>query len=137
MIRCMRMWTGSDGHSAFEEGEILIGQGVHGRASGLPIEVRELSFRETGTELDTSWHRDPVPQYVLTLTGTVEFAVTSGATFIIRPGDVLLVQDNSGSGHSVRLIGDEPWRRAYVVYAPSANLRFRTLSDRQQHDDPS
>jgi hypothetical protein len=45
MIRCVRMWTGSDGHSAFEEGELVLAQGIRGRASGLPIDARELSFR--------------------------------------------------------------------------------------------
>jgi uncharacterized cupin superfamily protein len=62
-----------------------------------------------------------------TLTGSVEFKVKSGDSFVIRPGDVLLVQDESGTGHTVRLIGDVPWRRAYVVCAPSADLHFQPL----------
>ena len=33
--------------------------------------------------------------------------------------------DDTGSGRKWRLIGDEPWRRAYVVYEEGADLRFR------------
>jgi NAD(P)-dependent dehydrogenase (short-subunit alcohol dehydrogenase family) len=65
MIRCVRMWTGPDGHSTFEEGEMMLAQGMRGRASGLPIDARELSFLETDAELDGSWHPAPTPQFVL------------------------------------------------------------------------
>jgi len=57
--------------------------------------------------------------------GTLEFQTKSGATFTIRPGDILLAQDNTGSGHKWRLIGDDPWRRAYVVYQNGADLNFK------------
>jgi len=123
MIRCIRLWTGPDGNSTFEEGALEIGAGAHGKASGLPIPVRELSFQETGPGAG-DWHRDPVPQYVLTLSGTIEFEVQSGATFTINPGDVLIAQDNTGTGHRWRLIGDAPWRRAYVIYDEGVDLRF-------------
>jgi hypothetical protein len=125
MIRCIRLWTGPDGDSLFEEGELEIGPGAHGRASGLPIAVHELSFQETATGGAFEWHQDPAPQFVLTLSGTLEFEVKSGAVFTLRPGDVLLAQDNSGSGHRWRLIGQEPWRRAYVVYSDGADLHFK------------
>lgn len=125
MIRCIRMWTAPDGHSRFEEGSIEIGTGLHGRASGLPIAVNELSFQETSTGGSFEWHQDPQPQFVLTLTGTLEFEVKSGATFTIHPGDVLIAQDDTGSGHRWRLIGDEPWRRAYAVYDEGADLHFQ------------
>ncbi|MDZ5645828.1 cupin domain-containing protein [Nitrospirillum sp. BR 11828] len=125
MIRCIRLWTGPDGDSLFEEGALEIGVGLHGRASGLPIAVHELSFQETATGGSFEWHQDPQPQFVITLSGTIEFEVKSGATFTIRPGDVLIAQDDTGSGHRWRLIGTEPWRRAYVVYDPGATLHFK------------
>ena len=124
MIRCIRLWTGDDGNSLFEEGFIDLTEGMRGDAVGRPVRVLELSFQETRSGGSYEWHQDPVPRYVITLSGTLEFEVKSGATFTIRPGDILLAQDNSGTGHKWRLIGDEPWRRAYVVYEKGEDLRF-------------
>ena len=124
MIRCVRIWTGDDGNSLFEEGHIDLTEGMRGDAVGKPMKAVQLSFQETRTGGSYEWHQDPIPRFVITLSGTLEFEVKSGATFTIRPGDILLAQDNSGSGHKWRLIGDEPWRRAYVVYDQAADLHF-------------
>ena len=128
MIRCVRMWTGADGDSLFEEGCVDLVGGARGDEIGEPIPVVELSFRETRAGGSYEWHQDPIPRFVITLSGTLEFETKSGATFTIRPGDVLLAQDNSGTGHKWRLIGDEPWRRAYVVYQDGSPLRFAPLA---------
>jgi quercetin dioxygenase-like cupin family protein len=128
MIRCVRLWTGTDQNSHFEEGFINLDEGMRGDAVGKPVQAVQLSFQETCSGGSYEWHRDPVPRFVITLSGTLEFEVKSGATFIIRPGDILLAQDNSGSGHKWRLIGDEPWRRAYVVYEEGSELRFMPAS---------
>lgn len=125
MIRCVRMWTGEDGNSLFEEGFIDMTEGMRGDAVGKPVKALEISFQETVSGGSYEWHQDPVPRFVITLSGILEFEVKSGAKFTIRPGDILLAQDNSGSGHTWRLIGEEPWRRAYVVYADGTELHFK------------
>jgi quercetin dioxygenase-like cupin family protein len=125
MIRCVRMWTGEDGDSLFEEGSIELAAGMRGDSVGKAIPAVELSFQETRSGGSFEWHEDPVPRFVISLSGTLEFETKSGAKFTIRPGDVLLAQDNSGTGHKWRLIGDDPWRRAYVVYKEGADLRFK------------
>ncbi|EMI5490045.1 hypothetical protein REJ26_001123 [Providencia stuartii] len=125
MIRCVRMWTGEDGNSLFEEGTIELSGEARGDNETPAIAVSELSFRETTSGGSWDWHKDPVPRYVLTLTGTLEFETKDGSTFIIKPGDVLLAQDNTGTGHKWRLIGDDPWRRAYVVYQEGTELCFK------------
>ena len=129
MIRCVRLWTGEDGNSLFEEGHIDLAVGMRGDGVGQPVPVTRLSFQETVSGGSYEWHQDPVPRFVITLAGTLEFEVKSGVTFTIRPGDVLLAQDNSGTGHKWRLIGDVPWRRAYVVYQEGSDLRFVPASN--------
>ena len=126
MIRCVRIWTGEDGNSLFEEGQIALVEGERGDSVGKAVGAKNISFRETASGGSFEWHQDPVPRYVLTLSGTLEFETKSGATFTIRPGDVLLAQDNTGTGHKWRLIGDDPWRRAYVVYEDADTVFIAT-----------
>ncbi|MGV3632881.1 MAG: hypothetical protein ACO1NY_00915, partial [Pseudorhodoplanes sp.] len=63
------------------------------------------------------WHVAPCRQYVVTLSVTLEFTTRDGETFVLKPGDVLLAEDTTGTGHRWRLIDDQPWRRMYVELA--------------------
>jgi quercetin dioxygenase-like cupin family protein len=63
-------------------------------------------------------------QYVITLAGVLEFTTVGGETFTIHPGEVLVAEDTSGSGHKWRLVNDEPWKRAYVVFKQGADTHF-------------
>jgi hypothetical protein len=53
-------------------------------------------------------HNDPIPRYVITSAGVLEFITGGGETCIIHPGDVLLAEDHTGSGHKWPLTNDEP-----------------------------
>lgn len=90
----------------------------------LDLAAGNFSFRETPFGKDYDWHQDPVPRLVLTLRGIVEFTVTSGRTFVICPGEVLLAEDNGGTGHQWRLLDDQPWQRAYVVVPDTTAVPF-------------
>lgn len=125
MIRCFRLWTGEDGNSHFEEGTIDLSVGERGDIKSDAVAVSSLSFRETSSGGSWAWHQDPTPRFVLTLSGTLEFETRGGERFTIRPGDVLLAQDHTGSGHRWHLVGNEPWRRAYVNVAPGTKLAFK------------
>lgn len=124
MIRCVRMWTRDDGNSDFEEGTIALGEAKGADRWTVDFAASNVSFRETPSGGDCDWHQDPVPRLVLTLSGTLEFTVKSGRTFVIRRGDVLLAEDNSGTGHKWRLLDDEPWQRAYVVVPDTRAVPF-------------
>lgn len=124
MIRCVRIWTNDAGNSSFEEGALALTQGKPGDLIGSGATAASVSFRETQPEQALAWHDAPARQLVLTLGGTLEFRTHDGQTFVIRPGDVLLAEDTNGTGHVWRIIGDEPWRRAYVVVPEGTDLGF-------------
>jgi quercetin dioxygenase-like cupin family protein len=125
MIRCVRLWTGADDNSHFEEGAINLDRGLHGDTLTGKLPVVSVSFQETASGGKLDWHTAPVRQLVVTLSGTLDFETRSKQHFVLRPGDILLAEDTVGGGHSWRLIDDEPWRRAYVVLAPGAAVPFQ------------
>ena len=106
MIRCVRIWTGDDGNSAFEEGLIDLPKGERGDILSSTIPVASISFRETKSGGTFAPHDAPTRQFVITLSGTLEFKTAKQETFTIRPGDVLLAEDTTGSGHSWRLVDE-------------------------------
>ena len=115
MIRAYRLYTGPDGNSHVVRGTV--------NAAKL-VEAQSILFKETPAHSSYDWHNDPIPQYVITLSGVLEFTTVGGETFTLRPGDVLVAEDHTGSGHKWRLINDEPWKRAYVVFKEGADTQF-------------
>ncbi len=111
MIRCLHLFTGKDGQSHVEETTIPL---------GVVQAATAVHFKETAAGSALDWHTAPHVQYVITLSGTLEFTTRNGETFILHPGDVLLAADTTGSGHRWRLIDDQPWRRVYVVFGQPA-----------------
>ncbi|HMN95949.1 MAG TPA: hypothetical protein PKC43_09795 [Phycisphaerales bacterium] len=106
--RCIHLTTGRDGES-------------HVAVIPLPLRVpaaaTAVEFAESPPGASLDWHPAPCLQYVITLSGTLEFVTRGGERFLLRPGDVLLAADTTGGGHRWRLIDDQPWRRVYVRLA--------------------
>lgn len=127
MIRCVRIWTDSDGDSLFEEGTINLAHGERGDILSDKAVAASISFRETEAGGTYSPHQAPTRQFVITLSGTLEFKTVPGNTFVINPGDILLAEDTTGSGHSWRLTDDNPWRRTYVILADHAEIPFKKV----------
>jgi quercetin dioxygenase-like cupin family protein len=115
MIRAYRLYTGPDGDS-----HVTVGS-IH---ADVLIDVTSIHFKETASRSTYDWHNDPIPQYVLTLSGILEFTTKGGETFTLHPGEVLVAEDHTGTGHKWRLANGDPWRRAYVIFALGANTQF-------------
>jgi len=124
MIRCVKLYTGTDGKSYFTEGRIDLPGGERGDLVGGMIGATSISFRETSQGGSFDWHCAPAHQFVLTLSGTLDFEMPCGSVVRICPGDVLWADDTVGTGHRWHLVDDQPWRRAYVIFAPDVKVPF-------------
>ena len=115
MIRAYLLYTGEDGNSHVKRGSI---------PTGTLVQADHTLFKETAANSSFDWHNDPIPQYVITLSGILEFTTKTGETFTIHPGDVLLAVDHTGTGHKWRLINNDPWKRVYVVFKEGEDTHF-------------
>ena len=114
-IRAFKLYTGPDHASHVLEGTM---------DQKDRTDVIAIHFKETPPHSSDNWHPSPEQQYVITLSGILEFTTRDGETFVVKAGDVLLSEDNVGTGHKWRLTDDQPWRRAYVVLRPGAKDSF-------------
>jgi len=116
MVKAYRLYTGSDGHSHVVPGSIIDHE---------LVAVDSIHFEETPPRSSLDWHTAPTTQFVITLSGVLEFVTRGGETFTIKPGEILIAQDTTGSGHKWRLIDDGPWARAYVHFKESVQVNFQ------------
>lgn len=93
-----------------------IGTKEHGHGTYVSdlIECHSVRLAETAPGGVYDWHPAPRKQYVVTLTGTIEFTFGNGEILLVKAGDVFLANDLEGKGHKWKIVGDEPWRRLYV-----------------------
>lgn len=128
MIRCVRLWSGEDGLSHFEEGLIDLPTAQDGDAGSLSFPSIALSFHQTDQDPGLGWHTDPVRQLVITLAGTLKFTTQDGS-FILAPGAILFTEDTTGAGHDWKFLADAPWRRLYAVLEKDTVVPFIRLKE--------
>lgn len=124
MIRCVRLWTGDDGGSHVDVGTLDMAPGRNADLVSAAMSAAHVTVEETAGGGSLAWHTAPVRQLVVTLAGTLRFSTRDHETFLLHPGDVLLAEDTTGTGHQWELLGTDPWRRMYVVLAPDAEVPF-------------
>ena len=113
MIRCVRLWTGEDQNSHFEEGVIDLEPGARGDMLSGEFPITAVSIHETNADPKLGWHTDAARQLVITLGGTLEFSTRNG-TFRLGTGDILFTEETGGTGHDWKLLDGQPWRRLYA-----------------------
>ena len=97
----MRVYTGDDGKSHFEELSIPDGetQTLLLQAGG------EIVFHRVPEGRFLDWHTAPQRQFVITLTGQVEIGISDGTVRTLGPGDIMLADDLTGQGHTALVVG--------------------------------
>ncbi len=60
------------------------------------------------------WHPTPRRQYYIQLTGRLQVGVSDGNTRLFQAGDIVLVEDTWGKGHTTRVLGDDDVTAAFI-----------------------
>jgi quercetin dioxygenase-like cupin family protein len=115
MIKAYQLYTAADGHSYFKTGNV---------SEAVITRAESIRFQETAAGSTYDWHPAPAVQFVINMRGTLEFTTWKGETFILKPGEVLIAMDTTGTGHKWRLLGNDPWQRAYVKFDQTTEINF-------------
>jgi hypothetical protein len=114
-MKVVRIYTGSDNKSHFEDLEIPLKDGGKvGFVSDLS-KATGLIFRETTGDYNYDFHTAPRRQYVVNLEGGVEIEVGDGTKRILGTGDILLAEDTTGQGHISRAVAGKPRRSLFIT----------------------
>ena len=99
----LRLYTGDDGQSHFEEMDPLLPD----TARSVAQSATSITFARPHDGRFTGWHNTERRQYVLFLAGGyIEDTLGDGTVRRLGPGDVLLSEDLSGQGHTAQIVGD-------------------------------
>jgi len=99
----IRLYTGADGETHLEELELA----AHPELSTLHAATGVIFRRhEAGHEMD--FHVAPRRQYIINVSGDVEYVLGDGSIHRFGPGHVTLAEDLTGRGHVTRVPGPEP-----------------------------
>lgn len=105
-MKIVRLYTGTDSKSHFEEVELKFG----GNQPMLTTDSRPATstvFRCAPAGLVIDRHPAPRRQFLVTLAGSWEIEASNGAKRTFKTGDVMLADDTTGEGHISRVLGTE------------------------------
>ena len=114
-MKIIRLFTGADGESHFEDIEIPLECGGPIGNLSKPQKATSVIFRETADDYNYDWHNAPRKQYIIMLDAGVEIEVGDGTRRIINPGEVLLAEDTTGHGHISRTLNGKPRKSVFIV----------------------
>lgn len=116
-MKVVRIYTGDDGESHFEDVEMELNQGDFSGWYSDPVKAKSVIFRKTGGDYDLGFHNAPRRQYVVNLRGSVEIETGLGEKRILGPGEILLAEDTTGRGHISRAVDGEPRESLFIPLA--------------------
>jgi quercetin dioxygenase-like cupin family protein len=104
-MRYVRVSVSSDGGSEFVDADLedevrVVGDGVPPLRVAGPYETTHIMFVvQSGDAIDWHDHVAPRRQWIIVQTGRIAITVSGGERREFGPGDALLVEDTTGTGH--------------------------------------
>jgi hypothetical protein len=112
-MKIVRLFTGADNESHFEEIEVDLK--VQGRIEASALQPADgIIFCRAPANHLSDYHPAPRRQYVITLSGQVEIETGDGTIRRFGAGDVMLAEDTTGRGHITRVVGGQPRHYLFI-----------------------
>jgi hypothetical protein len=115
-MKVTRVFTGSDGESHFEDIEISLDIDRGSMRMSKSVKATSVFFSVTDGPFFRDYHNTNLRrQYIIILEGEVEVGVSESDKRRFGPGNVLLLEDTTGKGHSTRSVNDQLRKEVWVV----------------------
>jgi quercetin dioxygenase-like cupin family protein len=123
--RHIRIYSDPAGESHFGDVEVPLAEGDFAPPApplltSTPAEAHQTLFFHAPVGWFGDWHPTPARQYFVALSGDLEVQVSDGELRHVRGGDVVLLEDLTGRGHTTRVVSDGPATAVIVQLGPSA-----------------
>ena len=99
----IRVYTGADGQTHFEDLETDTFPNPESLEN-----VSGIRFRVQDPGVFSDWHQESQRNYIITLSGEGELGIGDGTLRRIKAGEVMLVEDLTGQGHTTRVTSTVP-----------------------------
>jgi hypothetical protein len=112
LLSYARLYTGADKETHFDDVSVTFVYQEYGKkipTVWLPqdgiMEAAGFHFVSMPAGWDGGeWHPAPRRQFIIPLSGEMEFETSDGEKRTFGPGDILLVEDTAGKGHISRMV---------------------------------
>ncbi len=111
-MKCLRVYADRDGESHIEESEIELTPMLYAPPApsfdvSEPVETTRYVMVRFPAGWDGELHRSPRRQLFVVLSGELEGGASDGSTVTLSAGDVLLMEDTTGKGHTAAVKGGD------------------------------
>ena len=114
-MKYKNLYAGPDGLSHFRDVEVTMNDSGNNIFRSSAIDVTSMSFREMPVGFYFDWHVNPGKYFSFFIDGEYELTASDGTKYHPKPGDVYLVEDLTGKGHTGRNLGNRPVKTLTVA----------------------
>jgi quercetin dioxygenase-like cupin family protein len=115
-MKVTRFYCGKDGETHFEDVEVALKDSrIVARQLSETTQTKGMFFSLTQGDFFIDFHHAPRRQYIIILEGQVDVGIGDGTVRRFGQGDVLLVEDTTGRGHTTRSVNGQAIREIFVT----------------------
>lgn len=114
-MKFVHLFAGPDGVSHFKDVEVeMKDAGSLGQRSEL-MKATGVFFSTTSADCDLDYHNPSRRQFIIGIEGKIEITASDGTKRLLGPGDIMLIDDTTGRGHTTHAVNNRPQKAIFVT----------------------